>query len=231
MLTALFAFAEAAASESVETIVARHLEAQGGAEKLRSISTLVARSKSYENGKLTATTTVHRARPNMFRYDTEKEGKKLAKGFDGTAGWYVENGEVKDVEPAKLEMMKQKADFDDALLAYQQKGVKVELAGVAEVNGSPAYKLRLTRASGEVEQRYIDRRSMLEVKRTMTYVHDGKKGEKTITFSDYRKVDGVMSNFTVEWEADGKKGKTVYEEIRWGAPVSPEVFRKPAPRS
>lgn len=231
MLTALFAFADAAASESVETIVSKHLDAQGGAQKLKSLTTLVAKSKSYENGKLLTATTMTRARPNKFRYDTEKDGKAWSKGFDGAAGWYVENGEVKDLEPAKVAMMKQKADFDDVLIDYRQKGAKVELVGVADLNGSPAYKLKVTRSSGDVEQRYLDRRSMLEVKRTMTYVHEGKSTEKTITFSDYRNVDGVMLNHAVEWEADGKKGKTVYEEIKLGAPVSADLFKKPAPRS
>lgn len=219
-----------ALSETAESVIAQHLKALGGEDKLRAARTLHLTATRYE-GDQRSTVTLQRSRPNQMRYEAQKGGTTFIKAFDGTNGWYVEgNAPARVVEKEKLSKMAQKADFDDMLVDYAKKGVKVELAGVKEINGAPAYKLVLTRGD-EVEARFLDKQSFLEVKRVSTYTHEGKKVKKAIKFSDYRSVDGIMVSFLTEWEHDGVKGKSVVESARFGAPIDASVYRMPAPRS
>jgi hypothetical protein len=219
-----------ALTEKVGGVVAKHLKALGGEEKLKAARTFQLTAVSYEGDK-TSKMTVRRSRPNLMRYDMQKGDTQFVKAFDGTNGWYIEGSAApKPVEKDKLAKMADKAAFDDMLVDYEKKGVKVELAGVEEVKGAPAYKLVLTRG-GEVEARFLDKQTFLEVKRVITFAHEGKTKTKAVYFSDYRSVDGIMVSHLSEWESEGAKGKTVVESATYGAPIDAAVFRMQAPRS
>ncbi len=215
---------------SAQAVVDKHLKALGGKERLKAVKTLQLTSLVKEGGTVT-TSTVQRARPNLVRYESEKDGKKVVKAFDGTQGWYAEAGAAPQrMDKEKSAMMGEGAAFDDALLDPKGRGVDVKLDGVEDVKGAPAYKLVLTRASG-TETRFIDQQSFLEVKRTYAGTHEGKAYSKTLHLSDYRSVDGIMVNHRAEWEADGKKGEKTVQSVRYNAPVDAAAFKLAAPRS
>jgi hypothetical protein len=215
----------------VNTLVARHLEAVGGEERLRSARTCqVTMQKQDAEGQ--ATVTQYRARPNLVRYEHEKAGVRTVKAFDGKQGWLSENGAAKAMPAEKSQMMAEGAYFDDVLLEPAKRGVTVKLAGVEQVKGAPAYVLVLTRAGHKGEEtRYLDQKTMLEVKRVMRGEHEGKPYTKTAWFSEQRPVDGIMVNHVTEWEADGKKGKSTVQRVRFDVELDPTLFQMPRGRS
>lgn len=216
----------------VNTIVSRHLEAVGGEERLRSARTCQVTAQKQDAEGL-ATVTQYRARPNLVRYEHEKAGVKKVKAFDGKQGWISENGTAKAMPAENSQMMADGAHFDDVLLDPAKRGVSVKLAGVEQVRGAPAYVLVLTRAGkpGD-ETRYLDQKTLLEVKRVSRGEHDGKAYTKTAYFSDPRPVDGIMVNHVTEWEADdGKKGKSTVQRVRFDVELDPTLFQMPRGRS
>jgi hypothetical protein len=220
-----------ALNETADSVIARHLKAVGGVEKLKAAQTFQLTATTYEGDTLSKMT-ARRSRPNLMRFDIQKGDQTIVKAFDGTNGWVVEgNAAPKAVEKDKQPKMAEKAVFDDALVDYAKRGVKVELAGIADVKGAPAYKLVLTRGE-DVEARFLDTQTLLEVKRVVSYSHEGKKVTKATYFSDYRSVDGIMVNHLTEWEGEGGvKGKMVIESAKYGAPIDAAAFRMSAPRS
>jgi hypothetical protein len=103
---------------------------------------------------------------------------------------------------------------------------------VEAVRGAPAYKLVVTHKGGkDVETRYLDQKTMLEVRRVSRGEHDGKPYEKAAYFSDPRPVDGIMVNHVTEWESEGKKGKTVIQSVRFDGELDPTLFQMPRGRS
>src|SRR5688572_174216 len=86
---------------TAQAIVNKHLKAQGGAERLKAVKTVQVISLSKENGVVT-TASMQRARPNLVRYEMEKDGKKLIKAFDGTQGWTAEGS----AEPQRMDAQK-----------------------------------------------------------------------------------------------------------------------------
>jgi hypothetical protein len=176
--------------------------------------------------------TQYRARPNLVRYEFQKDGVQQVKAFDGKQGWLSENGAAKAMPAEKSQMMAEGAPFDDVLLDPAKRGVTVKLAGVEQVHGAPAYVLVLTRAGkpGD-EKRYLDQKTMLEVKRVVRGEHEGKPFVKTAWFSEPRPVDGIMVNHVTEWEADGKKGKSTVQSVRFDEELDPTLFQMPRGRS
>jgi outer membrane lipoprotein-sorting protein len=219
--------AQQAAAETAESVITKHLAAQGGEARLRAAKTMKFTAKG-ESGDVQMLT-VYRQRPNQFRKEFTKEGgQTFVKAFDGSAGWSLEGTDKLTVMPQeKTAMMAQHADFDDGIIDYQAKGHKVELVGKEDVRGAPAFKLKMTMKSGDVEYRYIDATSHLEVKRTSTWQKDGKTEESTTYFSDYRTVDGIKVNHVIETESGDKKSKLVIQEVWFDRPIDGALFRKP----
>ncbi len=219
---------------TAEALVAKHLDAVGGVEKLKAAKTFTFKAKLID-AEGTGSLTAQRMRPNFMRYDSVKaNGNTFTKACDGNDVWLAENGKAKEVPAEKQAMLKKKAaDFDDALVDYQAKGHQVALGGEEKVAGAAAYKLVVTLADGSVETRYLDQKSLMEVKRTTVDTrYEGKKAEHTVLFSDWRKVDGLMVNFASQWEGEGgKTGKMILESASYSTPLTESVFKQTAPRS
>jgi len=108
----------------------------------------------------------------------DKNGTRVSKMFDGQQGWTVEGSAAPQrLDKEKSAMMAEGATFDDALLDPKARGVALKLDGVEEVNGTPAYKVVLTRGT-TTEVRFIDQTSFLEVRRTYAGTHEGKAYNK-----------------------------------------------------
>ncbi|MFZ6178356.1 hypothetical protein [Nannocystis pusilla] len=210
---------------TAEQVVAKHLAALGGEGKLKATKTLVFRGEYQEGGSVDAFV-AYRARPNKLRKEGTHEGKAFVKIFDGDKGWLAEGDAPMGPVPAEHAVkMKQHAEFDDALIDAAARGHKVELVGAEDVKGSKAYRLQLTLASGDVEQRWLDATTFLDVKRTVTFKDQaGAQKTKHVTFSDWREVGGLKFSFTSEGELDGKIGKVKILSIEVDGVIDPSKF-------
>jgi hypothetical protein len=221
-----FAHKKVAEAPSVDTVVAKHLDAQGGVARLKGIQSVSFTATDTYDGKATQVAGT-RARPNLFRYEHTEAGVTHVKAFDGTAGWFTKDGKVEMMAQDKLEGMKSKAAFDDVLLDATARGAKVELDGSESVNGSPAYILKITLSNGDVSRRFIDAKSWLEVKRVSQWTYNGQKAEKTMTFKDFKTVNGITMAMTSEYEKDGKRGTYVTTKIEYNSPIQASLFAAP----
>ncbi|MCY0992752.1 hypothetical protein OV203_36770 [Nannocystis sp. ILAH1] len=210
---------------TAEQVVAKHLAALGGEGKLKATKNLVIRGE-YQEGSSVDAFVAYRARPNKFRKEGTHEGKAFLKIFDGDKGWLAEGDAPMGPVPAEQAVkMKQYAEFDDALVDAAARGHKVELVGAEEVKGSKAYHLQLTLASGDVEQRWLDATTFLDVKRTVIFKDKaGAQKTKHVTFSDWREVGGLKFNFASEGEVDGKISKVKVQSIEVDGVIDPSKF-------
>ena len=80
--------------------------------------------------------------------------------YDGKTGWKIEPFEgKKDAESLSEEELKsiiEDSDLDGPLVNYAQKGNKVEYVGTEPVEGTDAYKLKVTTPDGDVRDYFID---------------------------------------------------------------------------
>jgi hypothetical protein len=215
------------ASPSLETIVSKHLDAQGGLARLKAVRSISVTSTSSFDGKTTHTAST-RARPNMFRYEMSDGTETKVKAFDGKVGWFSKDGSVEMVAADKLEGMKKGATFDDAMVDPAAHGARLALDGIEKVGGGEAFVVSLSFPNGDVQKRYIDTRSYLEVKRVATWNYEGKPASKTVHFSDFKTVDGVTVAMKSTFEKDGKTGTYQITRIELDGPVRTALFAPPA---
>lgn len=233
-LAAAAVFTLPAAAQTMDEIIAKSIEARGGEAKLRAVNSLRLTAKA-EFGQMTAPMTITFKRPAMVRIDISIQGMTITQAYDGKEGWAVVPLQgKKDAEPMGAEDLKQiedQADMDGPLVDYKAKGNTVEYLGKDKVEGADAYKLKVTRKNGNVETLFIDTDSGLEVKNESKTTAHGSEQEVENTYSDFRKVDGLIFPFSVEAGAVGspQRQKITLEKVEINPELADGSFHMPPP--
>jgi hypothetical protein len=214
------------ANPSLDAVLQKHFDAQGGLARLKGVSSMVIESRSTFDGA-TTTYATQKLRPNLWRTEFTENGASVVKGFDGESGWVSKDGNVELMAADKVAKMK-KNTIDDALVDPAATGWKVELAGSESVDGAPAHVILMTHRDGDTQRRYIDQKSNLEVKRVYSGTYEGKSFEKVAKFSNWKKVNGITVAMTTEYAKDGKTGVSNVTRIEFDAPLKATAFAPPA---
>src|SRR5258707_2911451 len=131
-------------------------------------------------------------RPNSVRQEFSIQGMTVVNAYDGTTGWKIDPFEgKKDPEALSEEELKsiiEDSDLDGPLVTYAQKGNKVEYTGTEPVEGSEAYKIKVTNPAGDVKTYFIDTSSNVPIKiETHRMVRGSERVYETI-LGDYKEV-------------------------------------------
>lgn len=188
--------APVAHAQTVDEILAKHFEAQGGLERLQKMQGIRMTGKMQLGPGMEAALVMEKKRPGFMRMEFSFQGMTGITGYDGTTGWQVMPfmGK-KDPEPMSADdakEMQQQADFDGPLVDWKGKGHALEFVGKESVEGAETWKLKLTRKSGQVEFMYIDTETGLMIKQTAKRTMRGTEIEGESTFSDYKDVEGLL---------------------------------------
>src|SRR4051812_31670864 len=124
---------------SAESIVARHLEARGGAARLRSIKSVVYSSGLYREGDYVGSgrAFMAMARP-YFKIvgDPDDSTSSFREGYDGSAWeWYKSPGIVVRTVGAANAASRHNIDPDGPFSDYREKGSQVARVADATVGG------------------------------------------------------------------------------------------------
>ena len=155
---------------------------------------LEADAQEFGGGGFEAVIVEENKRPNLVRQEFQIQGFTGVTAYDGKTGWKIEpwNGK-KDAEPLGEEEMRgivEDSDLDGPLVNYKEKGVRVEYVGTDEVEGSDAYKLKVTLPSGDVRLYYMDTDYYVPIKVESKRMIRGAEVESETLLGDYKEVNG-----------------------------------------
>jgi outer membrane lipoprotein-sorting protein len=237
-LLAVFALAVLAAAPSsaqtLDEILAKNLEARGGLEKIKALQSVRMTGTMTVGPGMEAPFVIEQKRPNLMRMEFTLQGMTGVQAYDGKTGWQLMPfGGRKDPEPIPEDQMKQveeQADFDGPLVDYKAKGNKVELVGKDKVEGSDAWKLKVTLKNGDIRYIYLDADQFLEIRTEGKTTIRGTEVEGEATIGDYKEVNGVMMPFAVESGQKGgpQKMKMTIKEAVANVPLDDARFKMPA---
>jgi hypothetical protein len=194
--------ATVASAQTAGELVEKNNQAQGGA-KLRAVKTARLSGTLKVAGTEGGPLLIEFAPPgHKVRMEVTVKGAVDTSAYDGTAGWEVKRSEGKtDPETLTgeaLKDMKATADFQGALFDYSAKGHTVEYLGKVQLDGNPAYKLKLTRKDGEESTVYLDGKSYLEIRDEVTHGSRNDTTTEVTTFSNFKTIDGITMPCTIE---------------------------------
>ena len=233
-LGAFFLLAASLQAQTADEIVAKYLEARGGAEKIKAIKSERVTGTISFGADLSGPFVVERKRPLKMHMEFALNGQTLIRTYDGkSAGWtynpFTANATVEPMREEELRNILDEADFDGPFVDYKAKGNKLEFLGKEEVLGKTAYKVKLTNKQGDLSNFYFDAASHLLLK----WEGDRKLGDKSVPwesfFHDYREVNGLKYPFLIESDAPGtdQTQNITAEKIEVNIPIDEGRFGKP----
>jgi hypothetical protein len=220
MLVSVFTFAQTA-----EEIVAKHIEAIGGAAAWKKINSL------YFEGKIT----VQGAEVNVTL--TALNGKGVRQnisvmGMTGyqivtpTAGWsFMPFQGQTTAEAMTADQLKESADDLDVqgkLVDYKSKGNTVEYLGKDDVEGTECFKLKITTKAGNVETAFIDPKSYYVVRSIVKKTANGQQSDVQTDLSNYQKLpEGIVVPFSIKLS----EGELVISKAEVNKQVDESTFK------
>jgi hypothetical protein len=237
-LLALFAaplFAQAPpASPTAEEIVAKYVKAVGGMEKIEAVKTLKRSGKFRGGGGFEAKVLEENKRPDLVRQEFTFQAMTGVTAWDGKSGWKIEPWQgKKDPEPLGEDELKgivEDSVFDGQLVHYKEKGSTLELAGTEPVEGTDAWKLKLTLKNGDVHYYYMDTDYFVPIKIEFKRMIRGAEQETEATLGDYKAVAGWYLPHSIEQGRKGSPNRStvVYDRIEANVPMDDSIFKMPA---
>jgi len=223
---------------TADELVAKNVEAKGGIDKLRAIQSVRLSGKLIVGGGLLQLDYVALIkRPQLVRYEAKLQGLTQVQAFDGSQAWQINPFQGRK-DPEKLSaddakgMGEDAADVVGPLVDYKEKGYRIESLGTEDVDGTEAYKLRLTRPNGDLIYVYLDPDYFLEIRTLTRRIEHGVPNETITDYGDYEKVNGVFLPLSQE---SGPKGssdrqKVQFETAEFNVAVEDAQFRFPTMR-
>lgn len=221
----------AASAQTVDEVIQKNIQARGGMEKLKAITSLRVTGKVHTEG-MQIPLRIQFKRPGMVRAEASVQGLSFVKAYDGETAWQIDAFEGKpDAEKAPDDEAKSiidMGDLDGPLVDYKLKGNTVELLGKEELEATPVYKLKVTRKNGDVIFIYIDCQSYLELKASAKRKEQGKEFVEDEYYSDYKPVNGVMVAHSIETRVNGQpEDQITFDKVEVNVAIDDAIFKMP----
>jgi hypothetical protein len=222
-------------AQSVDEIVARHIEARGGYDKLKAIQTIkITKTVATEFNNIKVV--VYKKRPQLYRSEQGPAGQPpIPRGVNAGAAWDTAPTGRVTLKPEKLaaETRETDADFDGLLVDWKAKGHTVTLEGTEAMTGGEAYKLKVTTKGGTVRYVYLDTKTYLDRRQAGTLNLAPNRAVSSVTdVGGWRDVDGVKFPFDLSEERTGggltQALATYPEKIELNVPMDDALFATPA---
>lgn len=207
-------------SAAADAVLQSHIEASGGSSNLARIQNRVTESK-LSMGWLSATLKSTLVQPNLFLDEASMLAVSSSSGYDGHAGWKRDGSKLESLQGSELTRMLRGHSLDWYLKLQSWYPVRKRLPD-AELEGTPVHVLELTASTGEKEIWRLDARSgLLRQVEGFAFEKDKPPTKAVTTFSDYRKIDGIVLPYKTTI-TDGKRTFTaVVGSLKHNQPVTP----------
>ena len=228
-----------ASAMNLQELIAKSLDARGGKDKILAVNTAIVHGTMRMPNGVEAPFTWKWKRPNKLRMDFTLGGMTGTQAYDGKTGWMVMPFQSGSTDPEKMteeatQGMEEQADFDGPFIDTEKKGYKVELVDEkpVTVEGTEAYKVKVTNKFGDVTYQYIDTEYFLTFKEDGKRTVHGQDIEFEISLGDYKKVDGLLFPFSTQSKRKGsEQGQSItFDKVELGTKIDDAEFAMPEPK-
>jgi hypothetical protein len=227
-------FAQNKGPPTVDELVAKNIEAKGGATAVHDLQTLRLTGKMLvQEGQIQLTFTQIKKRPDEARTEASLQGMTQVEAYDGKDGWKVSpffgRRDPERMSADDVKALVEDTEMDGPLIDWQAKGNTVEYLGTEDVDGTPAHKLKVTRKNGDVSFVYLDPDHFLEIRVLTQRSRHGAYEEVETDLGDYEKAGGVFVPTSIEFGRKGgpDKQRVIIDKVEANVPVDDTIFHFP----
>ncbi len=229
-----------ASALSVDELVAKNIEARGGAKAMRAVSSIRATGVMNFSGgdfNIELAFSSLNERDAKVRSEVSLQGLTQVSAYDGKDAWRIDPFQGRR-DPERLseedsKSLQLQADLDGPLLDWQRKGHVVEYQGTEDVDGTLAHKLKIALKNGDTQYRFLDPDYFLEILVIDQVRRRGVESETETELGNYEKVEGVYFPFAIEsGPKGGQRGQKIsLKTVEINADIDDALFAFPAAKS
>lgn len=214
-------------AQTAEEIVSKHINAIGGKTAVDNVKSLYIESNVEVMGN-DAPSTTWIISGKGTKSETTFNGSKFVQCVTDKGGWKIDpmSGQTTAVAipDDQLKTLQGQINVGGPLYDYAAKGSKIELLG----KDSADYKVKLTTSAGLAITFFINMKTYLLDKTVSTISAQGQDMETTVTFSDYRKLDGgYMLNFGQQVTLPMYTLNITHKKVEVNKPIDTSIFDMP----
>jgi hypothetical protein len=215
----------------INQIVSKYFEAIGQ-DNINKIETAVATGTTVQYGQETSFRQIQKRPDKAYQEVLLVDGQIIKQGYNGISGWmlasWMNSAEPVELLGPDLKTIKDMGNIQGDLWNWQEKGHKLVLAGTQDLGGKQVYRLKLTKADGDIDEMYIDTESFILRKMLRKTNINGSEVEIEIYYDDYRNIDGVLWAFKIEQRFNNQTGMVInLKEIKFNIEVDDKIFDRP----
>ena len=227
-------FAQDKNAPTADELVAKNIEAKGGASALHDLQSLRLSGKMLvQQGQIQLAYLETKKRPDEVRTEASLQGMTQIEAYNGKEGWKVspffgrKDPERMSADDAKA--LIEDAEIDGPLVDWKAKGSTVEYLGTEDVDGTLAHKLKVARKNGDVSFVYLDPEHFLEIRVVTQRTRHGAYEEVETDLGDYEKAGGVFVPTSIEVGGKGApdKQRIIIDKVEANVPLDDTIFHFP----
>jgi outer membrane lipoprotein-sorting protein len=235
----LLGSAHAAAAQTADEIVEKHLAAMGGRAALSKLTSRMMAGTiaiSTPAGEFSGPIEIWNQAPNKVRTLINLDLSAVGVGkmtidqrFDGTTGYAMDTLQGnRDITGDQLEGMRN-GFFPTPLLNYKQNGISLELTGKEKVGDRDAFVIVIKPKTGPSTKSYFDATTFMMIRQIVTAdIPPVGTLEQTTDLSDERVVDGVKVAHKIVSSSSVQNFTVTISKVEHNAAVDAALFAKPA---
>jgi outer membrane lipoprotein-sorting protein len=233
--SAFFVMAAATTSfaQTADEIVAKHIEAIGGAEKWKALKSMQMNNKFNVQGMDIESKTSIVAGKSL-KTEVSVMGQEIITAVDGETGWMQRpammggTGEPEDMPGAEIKEALKQTNLGGALLNYKEKGSTLELVGKEKLDGADVYHLKLTEKNGDVSNLFLSASTYYTLKSAGKRRVQGQEIDAEVNYSNFKQVEGLTFPHTMETPSPMGGTMTIEtESIKLNPTLDEAIFKKP----
>ena len=215
---------QSASAQTVDDIIAKHITALGGKEKLLSLNNVkMAGGMSVQGTDVSLTLT--KQNNVASRTDIEVMGMsnyRIVTTAKGTVFMPIQGMTEPQPMPAEdLKAGQAQLDLQSPMLNYKEKGNTVELDGTEKIGDEDNYKLKVTFKNGLVNTYFIGSKNNMINKTKGKRNINGEVTDIETNYGDYKtNADGYMFAYSVS----GPTGDVTFDKIETNIKLDPSIF-------
>ena len=210
---------------SVDQLLARYLEAVGGAAALKAPTSRVikgtvdvvgvsrgGRFETYAQAPDKIVTTVETTSLGTFKA-----------GYNGRSGWVTSPNGILQLKGSDLSAISREADFY-SYTRMKSNYAKVTLVGKSKIGYREVYVVDFQPANAAVERVYFDTKTYLPARVNTVSPFQGFSAPVEIYLDDWREVDGIKYPFSLSERYPKLTLSYTVKEIKHNVPIEPGTF-------
>src|SRR5262249_155861 len=227
-------FAQGTNQPTVDELIAKNIEAKGGAAALNNLQTLRATGKLLvQQGQIEYGYAQIKKRPDEVRSEASLQGMTQVQACDGKEGWRVSpffgRKDPERISADDVKALVEDTEMGGPLADWKAKGSTVEYLGTEDVDGTPAHKLKVARKNGDARFVYLDPDHFVEIRIGTQGVGHGAHEEVETDLGNYEKAGDVFVPTSIELGSKGSADKQmiVVDKVEANVPVNDTMFHFP----